>query len=124
MDLNCLTLMIFLLKEKNIKYKSCRKVRTINSRIQRVIFYCRKTQYAWIFAPDPSYCVQSFWRFTITSCNFGIFTSLPIIALHIIPDKALGCALFAVVFRDVTMSFYLLTGWISLLMRQIWWGLG
>ena len=62
--------------------------------------------------------------FTITSCYFGILTSLPIITLHLSPDKALGCALFAVAFTDVTLSFYLLTGWNSFLLRQIWWGLG
>ena len=26
--------------------------------------------------------------------------------LHISPDKALGCALFAVAFRDTTLSFF------------------
>ena len=43
-------------------------------------------------------------------------------ALHISPDKALGCALFAVAFRDVTLSFLLLTGWNFLFLRQIWYG--
>ena len=41
-------------------------------------------------------------------------------AFHISPDKALGCALFAVAFRDVALSFYLLSGWNFPFLRQIW----
>ena len=46
------------------------------------------------------------------------------VALHISPDKALECALFAVAFRDVTLSFYLLAGWNSFLLRNNWWWWG
>ena len=45
-------------------------------------------------------------------------------ALHISPDKALECALFAVAFRDVALSFLLLTGWNFPFLRQIWCGGG
>ena len=41
-------------------------------------------------------------------------------AFHISPDKALGCALFAVAFRDVALSFFIVDRMEFPFLRQIW----
>ena len=56
MDLNCLTLMIFWLKEK--KYNHAEKYEQLIPESKELFFTVEKPNMQDILAPDPSYCVQ------------------------------------------------------------------